>query len=168
LEGIDVFGDRINQLFRRNYLFQTKFYTYFSHISKNILNMVPPKNAKVIEFPASTMWFDDNGILCSIAKKVPPQTIEEAKKTMVEFLKITGGKKVCMLSDNTDSPPVNKEMRDYAAEVIPEIAKAIAVLSGSAVGKMAANLFFILKKQPYPVKFFDNEEEAKQWLKQYL
>ena len=130
--------------------------------------MTPPKNAEVIELHSSTIWFDENGILCSIAKKVPQQTLEQAKESMIEFTKLTGGKKVCMLSDNTDSPPVNKEMRDYAAEVIPEIAKAIAVISRSSVGRMAANLFFSLKKQPYPVKFFEKEEEAKQWLKQYL
>lgn len=130
--------------------------------------MIPPNNAHVIELYASTIWFDEDGILCSIAKKVPQQTIEEAKKSIEEFLKITGGKKVCMLSDSTNSPPVNKEMRDFAAEVIPDIVKAIAIMSNSAVGKMAANLFFSLKKQPYPVKFFDNEHDAKKWLRQYL
>ncbi len=129
--------------------------------------MKPLANTKIYELPASTIWFDENGILCSIAKNIP-QTIDEAKQSMIIFQEITGGKKVCLLSDNTDAPPVNKEMRDYAAEVIPEIAKAIAVMSDSAVGKMAANLFFKLKKQPYPVKFFNDENEAKEWLKQYL
>ena len=129
--------------------------------------MEPPKNSNVIDFPTSTMWWDE-GILCSVAKKAPPQTVEEAKKTIEEFKKITGGKKVCLLSDSTDSTPLSKEMRDYAAEVIPEIAKAIAIISRSAVGKMAANLFFSIKKQPYPVKMFTDENEAKEWLKQYL
>lgn len=130
--------------------------------------MVIPENTEVFEFPTSTMWFDEHGILCSVAKKVPPQTVEEAKKTMEIFRELTGGKKVCLLSDSTDSPPSNKEMRDYAAQVIPEIAKAVAVISRSAVGKMAANLFFSIKKQPYPVKIFNEENEAKEWLKQYL
>ncbi len=130
--------------------------------------MVPPHDAELIDFPTSTMWFDEFGILCSVAKKVPQQTVEDAKITMVDFRKFTGGKQVCMLSDSTDSPPANKEMRDYAAEVMPEIAKAVAVISRSAVGKMAANLFFSIKKQPYPVKMFTDENEAKEWLKQYL
>jgi hypothetical protein len=130
--------------------------------------MTPPKDAKVVDLPTSIIWFDADGILYSIAKKVPQQTLEEAKASLVDFLKVTGGKKVCMISDNTDSPAVNKEMRDYAAEVIPEIAKAIAVISRSSVGRMAANLFFSLKKQTYPVKFFENEDDAKQWIKQYL
>jgi hypothetical protein len=130
--------------------------------------MTAPENVKIYDLPNSTIWFDEDGILYSVAKKLPPQSLEDAKKSMVDFLKITGGKKVCLLSDSTDSPPVNKELRDYAAEVIPEIAKAIAIMSRSSVGKMAANLFFSLKKQPYPVKFFDDQEEARQWLKQYL
>jgi hypothetical protein len=129
--------------------------------------MKPPKDAEVFDMPTSIMWFED-GILCSVAKKVPPQTIEEARDTMVEFKKIVGDKKICLLSDSSDSPPVSKEMRDYAAEVIPQVAKAVAIISRSALGKMSANLFFALKKQPYPVRFFDNKEEAKQWLKQYL
>ena len=130
--------------------------------------MVIPENIELFHFPTSTMWFDENGILCSIAKKVPQQTLEEAKETMIDFIKITGGKKVCLLSDSTDSAPVNKEMRDYVAEVLPNVAKAVAIISRSAVGKMAANLFFSLKKQPYPVKMFNDEAEAKEWLMQYL
>lgn len=126
-----------------------------------------PENVKVYDLPASTMWFDENGILCSIAKNLP-QTLEEAKQSMITFKQIVGNKKVCMLSDNTESPSISKEIRDYAAEVIPEVAKAIAIISRSSVGKMAANLFFMLKKQPYPVKFFNEEKEAKEWLKQYL
>ncbi len=130
--------------------------------------MTPSANAEVFELPASTLWFDEYGILYSVAKKVPQQTVEEAKMTMEELRIIIGGKKVCLLSDSTDSPPPDKDLRDYAAEVIPEIAKAVAIISRSAVGKMAANLFFTIKKQPYPVKMFTDEHEAKEWLKQYL
>jgi hypothetical protein len=130
--------------------------------------MVPPKDAVVHDLPTSVIWFDEDGVLYSVAKKVPAQSVEEAKAGIADFMKLTGGKKVCMISDSTDSAAVNKEMRDFAAEVIPQIVKAIAVISRSAVGRMAANLFFSLKKQPYPVKFFDNEVEAKEWIKEYL
>lgn len=129
--------------------------------------MIPPKGIKIYEFPASIFWFDENGIMCSIANDVT-QTVEQAMEVMEKIRGILNGRKVCLLSDNTNAAPVNKAMRDYAAEVIPEIAKAIAVISRSSVGTMAANLFFKLKKQPYPVKFFNDEKEAKEWLKLYL
>lgn len=130
--------------------------------------MHPPGDTELYHTPTSVFWLDENGILCSIAKKAPLQTLETAKKSMALVLSITGGKKVCFLSDSTNSSASNKEMRDFAAEAIPQFAKAIAVLSKSALGKMSANLFFALKKPPYPVRFFDNEKDAKEWLKQYL
>ena len=131
--------------------------------------MTPPENAQVHEWPGSIFWFDENGIMCSISRPAPLQTLEEAKLQMLEFEKITGGKKICILSDSTNGNPVqSKELRDYAAEVLPQFVKAIAVISNSAMGKMVANLFFAIKSQPYPIKFFDNENAAKEWLKQYL
>ncbi len=130
--------------------------------------MLPPENAKLIDWPNSTMWFDEDGILCSVSKKVAPLTLAETKKTVEDFKKLTGGKKVCMLSDNTNSTPLSKELRDYIADVMPDLVKAIAVVSSSAAGRMVANLFFSIKKQPYPIKMFDDEIKAKEWLKQYL
>jgi hypothetical protein len=127
-----------------------------------------PKNVKAIEFPTSTMWFDENGILCSISKKAPPQSIEESKKGMEEFYKIFGNEKHCMLIDITNASPTNKEARDYAATELPKVVKAIAMISNSALGRMLANLFFGLKPPPYPAKMFSNETKAKEWLKTYL
>ena len=130
--------------------------------------MEPPKNAKVIDLPTSVMWFDEDGILYSVSKKVPPQTMEETKKGVEDFKKLTGGKKVCMLLDITNGQPSNKEVRDYAAAEMVNLTKAIAMISKSAMGKMIANLFFGLKPPPYPTKMFNDEKEAKEWLKQYL
>ncbi|HXA01939.1 MAG TPA: STAS/SEC14 domain-containing protein [Cytophagaceae bacterium] len=127
-----------------------------------------PENANVIDWPTSILWFDEDGILCAISKKVPEQTLEEAKESMLDFERLTGGKKVCMLIDITNSSPTSKEMRDYSAAELPKITKALAMISTSALGKMIANLFFGLKPPPYPTKMFSNEKDAKEWLKQYL
>ncbi|MEO6425851.1 MAG: hypothetical protein ABIP40_10585 [Bacteroidia bacterium] len=106
------------------------------------------------------MWFNELGILFSISKKVSQTTVKEAKIELEKFRDIIGDKKVCMLVDVTNTPETIREMRDYAAEILPQFVKAL--------GKMLANLFFTLKTQPYPAKMFNNEEEAKEWLKQYL
>ncbi|OFY62940.1 MAG: hypothetical protein A3H98_01630 [Bacteroidetes bacterium RIFCSPLOWO2_02_FULL_36_8] len=130
--------------------------------------ITPPKNVKLIDYPTSTMWFDENGILYSVSKKNPSQTVEQAKQSVLELKKLLDNKKVCLLSDTTNSAPTTKEIRDYAAEVLPDIIKAVAIISGSPLGKMIANLFFSIKKQPYPAKFFNDEKKAKEWLMQYL
>lgn len=130
--------------------------------------MEPPKNAKVYDWETSTFWFEDNGMLCSISKKVPPQSLEKTIKTVEEFKNMIGDKKICMLVDATNSAESTREIRDYAAVEFPKFVKAIAIISKSALGKMLANLFFTLKTQPYPTKMFNDETEAREWLKQYL
>lgn len=104
----------------------------------------------------------------SISKKRPPQTVEQARESIERLKEITGNKKVCMLIDVSNTAESSRELRDYVAEELPKLVKAIAMVSSSALGKMLANLFFSLKSQPYPVKMFNNEKEALAWLRQYL
>lgn len=130
--------------------------------------MHPPINTKVYDWPSSTFWFDEEGILHSVSKKRETPTFEETKETVEEFKKIIGDKKVCMLIDVTHSTGTTRETRNLAAEEFPKFTKAIAMISNSALGKMFANIFFKLKKQPYPTKMFNDENEAREWLRQYL
>lgn len=130
--------------------------------------MKAPENVTVTDWKTSFFWFDESGILCSVSKKHPPQTLEESKKTVEKFKKLINGKKVCLLIDVTHSSESTKEVRDYAAAEFPKFVKAMAMISESALGKMLANLFFRIKKQPYPIRMFTNEFQAKEWLKQYL
>ncbi|HEY6161235.1 MAG TPA: hypothetical protein VI112_08430 [Bacteroidia bacterium] len=130
--------------------------------------MEPPKNAKVYEFPTSTIWFDEDGILYSMGKKAPAETIEESKRTLEQFKEIVGHKKVCMILDVTNAQPNNKETRDFAAKELPPLVKAMALISNSPLGRMMVNLFFGLKPPPYPARMCANEKEAKEWIRQYL
>ncbi len=128
-----------------------------------------PSNVTVQEWPASTSWIDEDGIMYSISKKrVSPPSLEETKKSMDEFSKLLGGKKVCMLADVTHIAESTREIKDYIAQEFPKYVKALALVSNSALGKMLANLFFTIKTQSYPTKIFNNEEDAKAWLKQHL
>ncbi|HXP52637.1 MAG TPA: STAS/SEC14 domain-containing protein [Bacteroidia bacterium] len=130
--------------------------------------MQPPTDVEVFDSKTGVSWFDKDGILYSISKKVPALSMEETTKLTEEFKQMLKGKKVCMLVDVTNSSESNKEARDYAAQELPKVVRAVAMVSKSAVGKMLANIFFKIKEQPYPVKMFNTVEEARQWLKQYL
>lgn len=132
--------------------------------------MEVPTDREVFDRPSSTMWFDDDGILCSLSKKnPPPQTLENVKENVEWIKKLLNGKKVCMLSENKyPGTQPSKEVRQYAAEEIPKITKALAFIAHSPLSKMIANLFFALYPPNYPVKMFDNEQAAREWLKQYL
>jgi len=127
-----------------------------------------PEDSEIIELPTSRMWREDSGIVCAISKKVKSQTIEEARESVRALRDFLGDEKVCMLIDVSHSSESSRELREYAAEELPKLVKAIAMVSNSALGKMVANLFFNLKSQPYPVKMFNDENEARIWLKNYL
>lgn len=127
-----------------------------------------PVYAKVIDLPTSQVWREESGIVCVISKKVKPQSVDEARASVESFSKFLGSEKACMLIDVTHSSESSREVRTYAAEALPKMVKALAMVSDSVLGKMIANLFFNLKSQPYPVKMFDNENEAREWLKNYL
>ena len=127
-----------------------------------------PKGVKIYETPTSIFWFDNDGIVCVIAKDVPTQTLEATMENLNDFKNVIGNQKVCLMIDVTYSPETTRETRDYVAAEFPHFVKAIAMISKSALGKMLANLFFTIKTQPYPTKMFNEESEAKEWLKQYL
>lgn len=133
--------------------------------------MIPPKNTKVIEWPTSFMWFDEDGILYSSSKpsiSVMP-TKEESLGQMEEFRKILGGKKSCIILETSSmAPPPKREDRDWIAKELESVTKAMAIISKSPLSRMVANLFFGLKPPSYPVKFFENEKQAKKWIVKYL
>jgi hypothetical protein len=130
--------------------------------------MHPPKNAEVVDFGSSLIWTDESGIVYIKSTKEPSPDIESLKEKIQDFKFRFGDKKWCFLLDVTNRGPVSKELRDFSAKELPKLIKAMAIISQSALGKMIANLFFAINKQPYPAKMFNSEEEAKNWLKQYL
>ncbi len=127
-----------------------------------------PDNANLTEWPTSTTWYDESGILYSVYKKGGQRSLEETKATIESLKKMLSGKKVCILADVTHSSQSSREIRSYAEEELPKFIKAIAMVSDSALGKMLANLFLTIKSHPYPTKMFNTEEEAREWLKRYL
>ncbi len=142
---------------------QIKIKNYTNHFMIQI-----PENTQIKDWGTSITWFDEDGILYSISKKGSQYTLEDTKIRFAEFKKIIGNNKICMLIEVTNSNESTREIRNYAAEELPKIVKAIAMVSTSPVGKMIANLFFTIKTQPYPTKMFMNEKDAKKWLHQFL
>ena len=128
-----------------------------------------PTDREVIEIPTATYWEDDEGILCSVARRAGPLSLDDVKHMFTVLHQRIGNRKVCILADVTHATvEISRENRDYAAVELPKITKAVAMVSHSVLGKMLANLFFTLKTQPYPTKMFTNETAAREWLRQYL
>ncbi len=127
-----------------------------------------PTNAVRYETPLSTFWIDENGILCSIAKKDVPQTIENLEKNFVLLNQLANGKKLCCLHDISQATAPDKASRDYIAKEAVDNTKAVALLSPTVFSAVIANLFINLTEHPFPSKMFTDADRAKEWLKQYL
>lgn len=129
--------------------------------------MQPPNNIDIIETSATTFWVDEEGIICSIPKKLP-FNIKDTDDTINKFKQMFGNKKHCFLIDTTYAPTSTKKQKEMAGKEFLKIVKAAAFISKSPYGKMIAHLFINLSPMKNKSKFFDNEEEARIWLRQYL
>lgn len=130
--------------------------------------MKPPAGATIYEQELATFWFGEDGILYAKAKNAQ-RTLEIQKRTYEFIRQISGGKKVCLLSDlSSGGSAHDDETREYMAREMPHLFKAMALISTSAFARMATNTFMTLKGLPVPLRSFDNEEEAREWLKEYL
>jgi hypothetical protein len=130
-----------------------------------------PTDATVHEMKTSYIWISKEGILFSKPKlnAIPAESREEIIAEMKALREIMNHRKMCLvLESDPNSRPPAKEMRDFIAEELASISKAMAIVTTSPLSRMIANLFFSFKPPEYPVKMFANEEEATRWVRQYL
>jgi len=129
--------------------------------------MTPPINAKVYDGELADFWFDEHGILCAVSKMIP-RTLENQHRNYQLIKKITGGKKVCLLADNTLTYEQDDTTRKLMAIEIPKLFKAMAVFSRTIFGQAVSDTFLYYQGSPIPIKTFKDEKEAKAWLLQYV
>lgn len=132
-----------------------------------MLSPTPPYNTEVFEGEIATYWIDNYGILISVSKG-PKRTIENITNNIAFVKQITKNKIVPLLIYLSKSPVPDKKTRKFAAEMLPTVYSAMAMVSKSGLGKLIMNMLFRLKPPPIPIKIFGNDKEAKQWLKQFL
>lgn len=125
-----------------------------------------PTGKKTFEGEIATYWMDD-GILVSLSKS-PKRTVENIKGNVQLVKQITGNKKVPLLIYLSNSPIPDKKTRRFSTEQLPEIYTAMAMVSKPGLSQLIMNILFRMKPPPIPMKSFQNTEEAKEWLKQFI
>lgn len=129
--------------------------------------MQPPPGVTTYESEVATLWFEADGILVSLSKS-PRRTVENLGANIALVKKITGGKKPPLLIYLSPSPVPDKAARAFAAEQLPHVYKAMAMVSSSGLGKLIMNFLFALKPPTIPMKSFADEGRAREWLRQFL
>ena len=131
-------------------------------------SLKPDPGSKLFETDLSVMWFDANGIFCSVTKKNASLDKKALELTFEYIRKNSPNKKICWVGDVTDAGFPTQEARDFAGEQTPHLIKALALITNSEISRLIANVFMVLKKPPYPTKMFTKAEDAKAWVKQFL
>jgi hypothetical protein len=115
----------------------------------------------------STLWFDNDGILCSIFRNVP-RTLDRCKERTALIKSITKDKAVCCLMEVSNSGTMEKETHDFIKNEIPQMYKALAIVTTTAVGQIVAVSTTKLVPSAIPTKTFSDSKQAMLWLRQYL
>jgi len=128
--------------------------------------MTKPTDREIFEGEIATYWFDE-GILVSLSKS-PKRTVENIRTNVQLVKKKSQTKPTPLLIYLSNSPVPDKAARKYSTEQLPVIYAAMAMVSKPGLAKFIMNLLFALKKNPIPMKSFTDDQEAKNWLKQFL
>jgi len=132
--------------------------------------MMPPEGAEVIERVNDYIWLDADEILYSVPKEIQKDlTLADAEEQLEEWKHLySSDKKLNMISVINPHAKSSKEMRDWAAEILPQIVNSLAVINNSALGRMAINLFIGLRPPTYELKVFKDFDSAYEWVKNFV
>ena len=133
---------------------------------KSFQAVKPPAGTQIFEGEIANYWFDGD-VLVSLSKS-PKRTVENISANIALVKKITNNKRFPLLIYLSNSPVPDKEARKFSTEKLPEIYKAMAMVSKPGLSKFIMNILFALKQPPIPMKSFTNDMEAKQWLQQFV
>lgn len=111
--------------------------------------------------------YEPNGILYSYSKSIK-RSVENIGNNIQLVKEISGGKKVPLLIYLCESPMPDKETRKFSAEQLPHVYTAMAMVSKPGLSKLIMSVLFKFQKAPIPMRSFSNDEEARNWLKQYI
>lgn len=128
--------------------------------------MQPPQDRPTFEGKIATYWFED-GILVSLSKPVL-RTVENISGNVALVKELTGNKPVPLLIYLAPSPVPDKETRRFSTTQLPVIYKAMAMVSKPGLSRLIMNMLFRFKPPPIPMKSFTDEQEAREWLKQFV
>ncbi len=125
-----------------------------------------PTDRQIYAGEIATYWMDD-GILVSLSKSVL-RTVENITGNVALVKQITHNTPVPLLIYLSNSPMPDKATRQLSTEMLPVIYKAMAMVSEPGLAQFIMSLLFRFQPAPIPMKNFNNDQEAKEWLKQYL
>jgi hypothetical protein len=124
----------------------------------------PPADAKITETEIAYFWMEEDGTVCTVAKKIR-RTMENLAAYTKALKELVKSKKVYYLVDLTNVQSYSRKEKQFLSAQLQETTKAIAVISSSPVGKMMSHVLFN-SQNVFPFRYFDSVKEAREWLRE--
>ena|SRR5436190_1623706 len=126
-----------------------------------------PDNIPLIKGEIADYWFSPDGILYSYSKN-PTRTVKNITENIALVKSITDNKIIPLLIYLSNSPIPDKATRKFAAEQLPNVYSAMAMVSKPGLSKFIMNILFSIKPPAIPMKSFTDDKKAKEWLTQFV
>jgi hypothetical protein len=127
----------------------------------------PPNTIQLVEGEIADYWYAPDGILYSYSKS-PRRTVKNITENIALVKRITNNKIVPLLIYLSNSPVPDKATRKFAAEQLPNVYSAMAMISKPGLSKFIMNILFSIKPPAIPMKSFTDDQKAKEWLIQFV
>ena len=126
-----------------------------------------PTDRQIYHGEIADYWVEDDGILVS-ASKSPKRTVENIKDNIHLVKRITSGKIVPLLIYLSPSPVPDKETRKFVNEQLPNVYKAMAMVSEPGLTTIIMKFLFKFQSPPIPMRNFTDPQKAREWLRNFL
>lgn len=124
-------------------------------------------NIPLIKGEIADYFLDSDGILYSYSKSVK-RTVKNISENIALVKQITNNQTVPLLIYLCDSPVPDKETRQFSTAQLPNVYKAMAMVSKPGLSQLIMRILFKFQQPPIPMKSFVDDQQAKEWLMQFL
>lgn len=123
----------------------------------------------ITELMKSNSWLDDTGIYNIIFHDNTHVTMESIEIELNDYKNKTGGNSPPALINLTGVLSISSEGRQYIAEEITKLGvPATALVVKSRISRLIGSFFIGINKSDFPVRLFDDEHKAIEWLQGFL
>jgi len=126
-------------------------------------------NANEVQTRTGVYHLGADGIIRSTVISGTAETLADAQENIRAAAALARGQRRPVLVDMRGMKSQDREARMYySGSEATQVARALALLSGSRVNTLIANFFLAVTKLSIPTKLFTDEVEAVTWLKGFL
>ena len=116
-----------------------------------------------------SLYLDEQGIVHVTSFQGVEETLDQAKASIAAIRQVSDGTLRPLLLDMRPIKSQTREVRNYYASPAASSAyTGVAILVGSPISRMIGNMFIGIGKLPVPTKLFSAEQEALQWLTNFI